>query len=104
MHLVILFKQEVSQPNSKHLFHEYLNQIYPTDTFLDWDTQPGSPAEHKRRWKKVLQTHVPIFLAANLGSYFDAPSQAMKESMVMILIHHIANLLLLVPLFVTGLI
>ena len=65
--ITIMFKQEVSQPNSKHLFHEYLNQIYPTDTFLDWDTRPGSPAQHKRRWEKVIS----IFLVANIGSSRD---------------------------------
>ena len=43
-----------------------------------------------------------IFLISNLCSCFDALSQAIKESLVMILIHHIANLLMLVPLFVTG--
>ena len=43
-----------------------------------------------------------IFQMTNHCSFFNALSQAMKESMVMILIHHIANLLMLVPLFVTG--
>ena len=50
--IMFMFKQEVPQPNSEYLYH--LNKIYLPDTYLDWDTQPGSPAEHKRRWQKVI--------------------------------------------------
>ena len=47
---------------------------------------------------KIISSCCPIFAP----DFTLSISQAIKESMVMILIHHIANLLMIVPLFVTG--
>ena len=59
----------------KHLF-ESVNR---PDYFVDWERGNGSVAELKQRWKEVL-----------------------GETSAMVCIHFVFNLLLLVPLWVTG--
>ena len=73
------FKEAFKDRNLSSITQHLFLTVNIPDNYKDWDQSGGSLAEHKQR-----------------------KLEANRENLAMIIVHNISNLLLLVPLWTTG--